>query len=44
MGLVTGKLILKNPRIPDLEPLEITALADTGAVHYMYSDLCAFTT
>lgn len=24
---------LKNPRIPDLAPVEVEALADTGAVH-----------
>ncbi|MBC7784333.1 MAG: aspartyl protease family protein [Burkholderiales bacterium] len=28
-----GLLILKNPRLPDLEPFEVEALADTGAVH-----------
>ena len=33
MGLVYGKLTLKNPRKPDLQPVEVEALADTGAVH-----------
>jgi clan AA aspartic protease len=33
MGLVYTKLMLKNPRHPDLSPLEVDALADTGAVH-----------
>ena len=33
MGLVTTKLILRNPRYPDREPVEVEALADTGAVH-----------
>lgn len=33
MGLVSAKLILKNPRLPDLEPVEVGALADSGAVH-----------
>ncbi len=33
MGLVNGHLILKNPRLPDLQPIEVTALVDTGAVH-----------
>lgn len=33
MGLVNGTIQLKNPRKPELEPLEVTALADTGAVH-----------
>lgn len=33
MGLVMAKLKLSNPRFPDLEPVEVEALADTGAVH-----------
>jgi clan AA aspartic protease len=33
MCLVSAKVILKNPRLPDLEPVEIQALADSGAVH-----------
>jgi len=33
MGLVTAKVILKNPRLPDLEPVEVHGLADSGAVH-----------
>jgi len=33
MGLVNGKIQLRNPRLPDLEPVEAEALADTGAVH-----------
>ena len=33
MGLVNAKLILENPKIPDLEPLEVDALANTGSVH-----------
>ena len=33
MGLVTAKITLKNPRESDLEPLEVDALADSGAVH-----------
>ena len=33
MGLVTAKLLLRNPRLGDLEPVEVDALADTGAVH-----------
>ncbi len=33
MGLVTAKLILRNPRKPDLQQLEAEALADTGALH-----------
>ena len=33
MGLVNAKLILKNPRKPDLKPVEVDALADSAAVH-----------
>ena len=33
MGLVNTKLLLENPRIPDLEPLEVDALVDNGSVH-----------
>ena len=33
MGLVNTKIKLKNPRKPDLEPVEVDALADTGSVH-----------
>jgi clan AA aspartic protease len=33
MGLVNGHFVLKNPRLPDLEPVSVDALVDTGAVH-----------
>jgi len=33
MGIVNTKVILKNPRRLELEPVETEALADTGAVH-----------
>jgi clan AA aspartic protease len=33
MGLTNAKIQLRNPRRPELEPVEIDALADTGAVH-----------
>lgn len=33
MGLINGKLTLKNPRKTDLQPIEVEALADSGAVH-----------
>nr|VFJ70881.1 MAG: clan AA aspartic protease, AF_0612 family [Candidatus Kentron sp. FW] len=33
MGLTNAKIRLRNPRLPELEPVEIDALADTGAVH-----------
>ncbi len=33
MGLVYAKLVLKNPRRPELQAVEVTALADSGGVH-----------
>ncbi len=33
MGLVRAPLILKNPRDPQRQPIEVEALVDTGAVH-----------
>ncbi len=33
MGLTNANIQLRNPRIPELEPVEVDALADTGAVH-----------
>ncbi len=33
MDPVNGKLLLINPILSDLEPVEVLALADTGAVH-----------
>jgi clan AA aspartic protease len=33
MGLVTTKILLRNPRYPDQEPIEADALVDTGALH-----------
>ncbi len=33
MGLVNTKIILRNPRRPELSPVETDTLADTGAVH-----------
>ena len=33
MGLVNGKLVLRNPRLPDLEPVDVVALVDSGATH-----------
>ena len=33
MGLVTADVTLSNPRLSDLEPMAVEALADTGAVH-----------
>ena len=33
MGLIYAKLSLKNPRRPELQAVEVDALADSGAVH-----------
>src|SRR3984893_18324879 len=33
MGLVKAKMTLKNPRRLELHPVEVEALADSGAVH-----------
>jgi hypothetical protein len=33
MGLIRGTFSLSNPTRPDLAPLEVLALADSGAVH-----------
>jgi len=33
LGLTNAHLILSNPRLPDLKPVEVKALADTGATH-----------
>ncbi|RMH55554.1 MAG: clan AA aspartic protease [Candidatus Hydrogenedentota bacterium] len=33
MGLVNAKIILRNPRVEKLKPLEVDALVDYGVVH-----------
>ena len=33
MGLVNGKVSLKNPRLPKLARVDVVALAGSGAVH-----------
>ena len=33
MGLATVMITLTNPRRPELNPVEVEALADTGSVH-----------
>jgi clan AA aspartic protease len=38
MGLANGRVVLKNPRLPELEPLEVDALADSGALHLCIPD------
>jgi len=32
VGLTNATLVLKNPRLPDLDPVEAEALADSGSV------------
>ena len=33
MGLTNANILLRNPRLPELDPVQIDALADTGSVH-----------
>ena len=33
MGVIYAKILLKNPRKPKLEPIEIDSLVDSGSVH-----------
>ena len=33
MGLVNGTVVLKNPRLPEVDPVEVEALADSGVLH-----------
>ena len=33
MGLTNANIQLRNPRLPELEPVEVDALAYSGAVH-----------
>src|SRR5436853_730604 len=33
MGLAHARVRLTNPRLPELAPFEVDALADTGAIH-----------
>jgi clan AA aspartic protease len=33
MGLVYAMLTLKNPRLSEVSPIDVEALADTGSVH-----------
>jgi clan AA aspartic protease len=33
MGLVNGKLSLQNPRLPNVAPVDVVALLDSGALH-----------
>jgi hypothetical protein len=38
MGLTRARLRLANARRPDLAPVEVEALADTGALHLCIPD------
>lgn len=38
MGLSYCMLTLSNPRLPDQEPVEVEALADTGATYLVIPD------
>lgn len=38
MGLVNGKLLLRNPPLPDSAPVEVVAFADSGAPHLCIPD------
>jgi clan AA aspartic protease len=38
MARVNEKVLLKNPRLPDLAPVEVVALADSGALHLCIPD------
>jgi len=38
MGLARAELILSNPKSPHAAPVEVTALADTGALHLCIPD------
>lgn len=33
MGLINAKIILVNPRVKKIKPIEVEALVDSGAVH-----------
>jgi clan AA aspartic protease len=33
MGLVNSNLVLRNPRLPNLDPVNVDALVDSGATH-----------
>ena len=38
MGPVSAMLTLRNPRKPDIEPVETESLADTGSVYLIIPD------
>ena len=42
MGLIHTKISLKNPKISDFNPVNATALVDTGALHLCIPEHLAF--
>jgi clan AA aspartic protease len=38
MGLISTKIVLRNPRKPELAPVEVDALDDSGSVHLCIPD------
>jgi hypothetical protein len=42
MGLIRGTVTLGNPTRPELAPVEVSALADTGAVHLCIPEHVAY--
>ena len=38
MGVVNAEIILRNPRRPELAPVTVEALADSGSVHLCIPD------
>jgi hypothetical protein len=38
MGPVSTNILLKNPRLPELAGVTVTAMADTGSVHLSIPD------
>ncbi|MEE2635933.1 MAG: hypothetical protein VYE68_01710 [Acidobacteriota bacterium] len=38
MGLGNGQRLLRNPRLPETEPVMVDALADSGALHLCILD------
>jgi clan AA aspartic protease len=38
MGIINSKILLKNPRLPELNPIEVSYNADSGSVHLCIPD------
>jgi clan AA aspartic protease len=39
MGLIQSMLILSNPKRPEIQPVEVEAIADTGAVYLVIPEI-----